>query len=59
MSDATPDRELIPPELTSQERQLERFPKRLNPDSHAGANLIQAPWEEASMDGEAIFGGLA
>jgi hypothetical protein len=29
-------------------------------DSHAGANMIQAPyWEEASMDGEAVFGGLA
>jgi hypothetical protein len=39
---------------------LERFPKRLNRDSHAGANMIQASyWEEASMDGEAVFGGLA
>jgi ABC-type uncharacterized transport system substrate-binding protein len=39
---------------------LERFPKRLNRDSHAGANMIQAAyWEEASMDGEAVLGGLA
>ena len=29
-------------------------------DSHAGTNMIQAScWEEASMDGEAVFGGLA
>jgi hypothetical protein len=29
-------------------------------DSHGGANMIQAScWEEASMDGEAIFGGSA
>jgi hypothetical protein len=41
-------------------RQLERFPKRLNRDSLRGANMIQAAyWQEASMDGEAIFGGLA
>jgi len=39
---------------------LERFPKRLNRDSLGGANMIQAAyWQEASMDGEAIFGGLA
>jgi len=41
-------------------RLLERFPKRLNRDSLGGANMIQAAyWQEASMDGEAIFGGLA
>ena len=29
-------------------------------DSPAGTNMIQASyWEEASMDGEALFGGLA
>jgi len=29
-------------------------------DSHVGTNMIQAScWEEASMDGEAVFGGLA
>ena len=40
---------------------LERFPKRLNRDSHDRTNMIQAScWsKEASMDGEAIFGGFA
>src|SRR6266700_344638 len=42
------------------EQGLERFPQRLNRDSLGGANMIQAAyWQEASMDGEAIFGGLA
>ena len=42
-------------------RPLERFPKRLNRDSHDRTNMIQAScWsKEASMDGEAIFGGFA
>ena len=37
------------------------FPEKAESgDSHAGANMIQASyWEEASMDGEAVFGGLA
>jgi hypothetical protein len=39
---------------------LERFPERLNRDSHGGANMIQAScWEEASRNGEALFGGSA
>jgi hypothetical protein len=34
----------------------EHFPKRRNRDSRPGANMIQACyWEEASMDGEAVF----
>ena len=29
-------------------------------DSYPGANMIQASyWEEASMDGKALFGGFA
>jgi hypothetical protein len=37
------------------------FPEKAESgDSHGGANMIQAScWEEASMDGEAIFGGSA
>ena len=37
------------------------FPEKAESgDSHAGANMIQASyWDEASMDGEAVFGRLA
>ena len=36
------------------------LPEKAESDSHYGANLIQADhWEEASMDGETVLGGLA
>jgi hypothetical protein len=41
---------------------IRAFPEKADSegDSHAGTNVIQAScWEEASMDGEAVFGGLA
>ena len=43
-------------------RCLRAFPEKTDSegDSQALANMIQASgWEEASMDGEAVFGGLA
>jgi hypothetical protein len=40
--------------------QLERFPKRLNRGfPHGGESDSSFLLEEASMDGEAVFGGLA
>jgi hypothetical protein len=40
---------------------VKAFPEKAESgDSHIGSNMIQAScWEEASMDGEAIFGGSA
>ena len=50
---------LAVPEL-NRERTLERFPKRLNRGfPHGGESDSSFLLEEASMDGEAVFGGLA
>ena len=40
---------------------LRAFPEKIDSgDSHLRANMIQdSCWEEASMDGEAVFGGFA
>jgi hypothetical protein len=41
-------------------RSIRALPEKAESDSHYGANLIQADhWEEASMDGETVLGGLA